>query len=216
MIEHNIAQKIVDICQRLHGKNMLAAADGNVSYRVSDEQIYITPTGINKAFMKISDIATIDIRNRVLSGKPSGERLMHLEVYKQCPKAKCVVHAHPPHAIAWSVARPELRELPSDCLSEVILAVGKIPIVNYARPGTEDMGENLRPFLPQYRTMILSRHGAISWGETLNEAYNGMERLEHSAQILQIAHTLGTLTTLPEREIAALKEMRTKIGDRTL
>ncbi|MDZ4677723.1 MAG: class II aldolase/adducin family protein [Oligoflexia bacterium] len=216
MIEHNIAQKIVEVCQRLHAKNMLAAADGNVSYRVNDEQIYITPTGINKAFMKISDIAVIDIRNRVLSGKPSGERLMHLEVFKQCPKAKCVVHAHPPHAIAWSVAHPQLQELPSECLSEVILAVGKIPFVTYARPGTQEMGENLKPFLPQYRTMILARHGALSWGESINEAYNGMERLEHSAQILQIAHTLGGLTNLSQEEVQALKEMRRQIGEKTL
>jgi L-fuculose-phosphate aldolase len=216
VIEHNVAQKIVEVCQRLHAKNMLAAADGNVSYRVGDEQIYITPTGINKAFMKLSDIAVINIDNRVLSGKPSGERLMHLEVFRQCPKARCVVHAHPPHAIAWSVAHPNLSELPAESLSEVILAVGKIPIVAYARPGTQDMGENLTPFLPQYRTMILARHGALSWGESINEAYNGMERLEHSAQILQIAHTLGGLTNLPYQEVQALREMRAKIGERTL
>ncbi len=216
MIEHGIGQKLVEICQRLHSKNMLAAADGNVSYRVSDEQIYITPTGINKAFMKLSDIATINIENRILSGRPSSERLMHLEVYRQCPQARCVVHAHPPHAIAWSVAHPELKELPSDCLSEVILAVGKIPIVPYARPSTQEMGDNMTPFLPQFRVMILARHGALSWGEDPNEAYNGMERLEHSAQILQIAHTLGGLTALPQNELEALRAMRLKLGEKNL
>jgi len=207
---------MVEVCQRLHAKNMLAAADGNVSYRVNDEQIYITPTGINKAFMKISDIAIIDIKNRVLKGKPSGERLMHLEVFKQCPRAKCVVHAHPPHAIAWSIARPNLQELPSDCLSEVILAVGKIPIVAYARPGTLEMGSHMQPFLPSHRVFILARHGALSWGEDINEAYNGMERLEHSAQILQIAHTLGGLTSLPEFEVNELRRMRANLGEKTL
>ena len=216
MIEHGIGQKLVEICQRLHSKNMLAAADGNVSYRVSDEQIYITPTGINKAFMKLSDIATINIENRILSGRPSSERLMHLEVYRQCPQARCVVHAHPPHAIAWSVAHPELKELPSDCLSEVILAVGKIPIGPYARPSTQEMGDNMTPFLPQFRVMILARHGALSWGEDPNEAYNGMERLEHSAQILQIAHTLGGLTALPQNELEALRAMRLKLGEKNL
>lgn len=216
MADYSIVQKIVEICQRLHGKNMLAAADGNVSYRVSDDEIYITPTGINKGFMKVTDMAVIDIRNRVLSGKPSSERLMHLEVYKRCPTARSVVHAHPPHAIAWSVAFPELQELPSRCLSEIVLAVGKIPIVPYARPGTESMGHNLQPFLPKYRVMILARHGALSWGEDLNEAYNGMERLEHSAQILQIAQSLGGLTELPDSEFQVLREMREKMGDKTL
>lgn len=195
---------------------MLAAADGNVSFRVSDHEIYITPTGINKAFMKISDMAVIDINGRILKGKPSSERLMHLEVFRRCPAAKSVVHAHPPHAIAWSVAKPEMKELPGESLSEVILAVGTIPIIPYARPSTANMGENLREFLPHNRVMILSRHGALSWGEDLNEAYNGLERLEHSAYILYLAQTLGGLTTLPTHEVVALREMRKKLGEKTL
>lgn len=141
---------------------------------------------------------------------------MHLEVYKRCPEARAVVHAHPPTAIAWSVARPELRELPANCLSEVILAAGSIPFVPYARPGTKGMGDVLQPFLPERRVMILSRHGALSWGEDLEEAYNGMERLEHSAQILKNAADLGVLTELPAEEVAVLKEMRKKMGPKSL
>lgn len=216
MPDFKINQEIIDICERLNAKGMLAAADGNVSYRISDQRILITPTGVNKAFIRPSDLAVITLDNQVLEGKPSGERLMHLEVYKRSPKAKCVVHAHPPTAIAWSVARPELRELPAECLSEVILSVGRIPVVPYARPGTQDMGDALRAFLPECRVMILSRHGAISWGEDLAEAYNGMERLEHSAMILRDAHLLGGLTALPESELRALKELRAKLGERTL
>jgi L-fuculose-phosphate aldolase len=216
MEEVKIVRDIVEVAQRLHLKNMLAAADGNISFKISDERILITPTGLNKAFMKPTDIAIITMDNRVLSGTPSSERLMHLEVYRQCPKAKAVVHAHPPTAIAWSVAYPQLKELPADCLSEVILAVGRIPVVPYARPGTQQMGDMLRPYLPDCRVMILARHGAISWGESINEAYNGMERLEHSAQILRLAQTMGGLTSLPEEEVEALYKIRAKLGQRTL
>lgn len=208
--------EIVKVCQLLHGRNMLAAADGNVSFRVSDDEILITPTGVSKAFIDASDIAVIDIRNRVLLGKPSGERLMHLEIYKKCPEARAIVHAHPTTAIAWSVAEPELDELPSKCLSEVILAVGRIPFVKYARPGSLEMGTNLHPFLPDCRAMILRRHGALAWGESLQEAYNGMERLEHSAEILWKARTLGNLSELPPEEVEALKELRRKTGKKTL
>ena len=216
MSDFKVVRQIVEVCQRLHAKNMLAAADGNVSFRLSNDRILITPTGLNKAFIKPTDMATITMDNRILDGKPSGERLMHLEVYRQAPKARCVVHAHPPTAIAWSVAHPNLTELPADCLSEVILAVGRIPIVPYARPGTQQMGDNLKAYLPECRVMILARHGALSWGEDLNEAYNGMERLEHSAQILRNAYTLGGLTSLPPEEVAALREMRAQLGEKTL
>lgn len=211
-----IKEAMVTYCQWLHKKNMLAAADGNVSYRVNDAMILITPTGVPKGFIHTDDIAVIDLANNVISGKPSGERLMHLEVYRKCSQAKAVVHAHPPSAIAWSVAYPEMSELPSECLSEVILAAGRIPMVPYARPGTITMGTNLLPYLPQCRAMILSRHGALTWGESLREAYCGMERIEHSADILYRAKTLKDLSSLPHEELQALRQMRSEMGDQLL
>ncbi|MCC6137527.1 MAG: class II aldolase/adducin family protein [Bdellovibrionaceae bacterium] len=212
----HIKNQIVRFCELLHQKNMLAAADGNVSYRHTDEEIFITPSGVPKAFIDVKDIAVITIDNKIVSGRPSGERLMHLEVYKKSPIAKAVVHAHPPSAIAWTVAFPEYTELPSECLSEVILAAGKIPIVPYARPGTLEMGTHLHAFLPKYRAMILSRHGALCWGESLQEAYCGMERIEHSADTLIRAKMLGQLTNLPEAEVQKLRELRVQLGDKLL
>lgn len=206
----------MEICRRLHARNLLAAADGNVSVRLDDDTILFTPTGKNKGYLDSADLARVTLDDRVLAGKPSGERRMHLAVYRRCPKARAVVHAHPPTAIAWSVARPELKELPSDCLSEIILAVGSIPFVPYARPGTADMGAVLEPFLPQSRVLILSRHGGLSWGESLDEAYNGMERLEHSAQILKAAVELGGLKPLPAAEVETLRRMRREMGERSL
>lgn len=216
MKQNRYSTEIVDICRRLNNKNLLASADGNVSYRISDREILITPTGKNKAHIQADEMAVITLDNEILSGNPSGERLMHLEVYRSCPEAKAIVHAHPPTAIAWSVARPDLKELPAESLSELILAVGRVPFVPYARPGTQDMGDVLRPFLPDCRVMILSRHGALSWGEDLEEAYNGMERLEHVAGILKSAHELGGIHDLPAEEIRILREMRKKLGNRTL
>lgn len=208
--------KIIEICRRLNAKNLLASADGNVSFRISDEEILITPTGLNKAQINPDDMAVITLDNRVLYGNPSGERLMHLEVYRACAKAKAIVHAHPPTAIAWTIARPDMLELPGEGMSELILAMGRVPVAPYARPGTQAMGEVLRPFLPECRVLILARHGALSWGEDLEEAYNGMERLEHVAGILKSAFELGGLTALPKPEIEALLLLRKQMGDRTL
>lgn len=211
------ASQVVQVCRQLHARNFLAAADGNVSVRVAPGKLLITPSGLHKGFLKTKDLALMDSEGHVIRGNPSSERLMHLEVYRSCPKARAVVHAHPPVAIAWSVARPSLKELPSDGLSEVILAVGRIPIVPYARPSTRSMGDRLVPFLKSgARVMILGRHGALSWGESLDEAYNGMERLEHSAQILMNAELLGGITSLGRSELAYLRALRAKLGERTL
>jgi L-fuculose-phosphate aldolase len=211
--DQKIANEIVEICTRLHRRNMLAAADGNISYRISDDEILITPSGIAKGFMTALQMAVINLKGEVLLGKPSSERLMHLEVFKSSPKAKAIIHAHPPTAIAWSIAQPELKKLPSDCLSEVILATGDIPFVPYARPGTQQMGDVLKDFLPQHRALILRNHGAITWGEDMDEAYRGMERIEHSCEILFKAKQLGGLHPLPAEEIKYLYELRKTIGD---
>lgn len=212
----DIGNSIVEVCQRLYRRNMLAAADGNVSVRMPNDRILMTPSGVSKAFMNPKDMAQMTLQNEVLSGRPSTERLMHLAIYRHVPQAKAVVHAHPPTAIAWTVAHSEATSLPLEYLSELILAVGRVPIVPYARPGTADMGENLLPFLPESRVMLLARHGAVAWGETLEEALWGIERVEHATQILRDAKLMGGLVPLPAAEVEALWDIRHKIGSRTL
>ncbi len=210
-----ICNDIVEVCKRLYKRNMLAAADGNISVRVKEGMI-ITPSGIPKAFCSPEDMALVSLDNKVIHGNPSSERLMHLTVYNECEEANAVVHAHPPTAIAWSVAFPDMIELPNNCLSEVVLAAGHIPIIKYARPGTQDMGDVLKEFIIDHKISILSRHGGLCWGTTVLEAYMGMERLEHSAEILYKAKTLKDLTYLPADEMQALYELRKKIGNKTL
>lgn len=214
--EVDITEGICEVAISLHEKNMLAAADGNISYKYDDDTIYITPRGQSKAKIHKDDIAVISMSGEVLTGEPSSEMLMHLKIYQTCPEAKAVIHAHPPVATAWTIARPELSELPKECISELILACGAIPIVPFAFPGTEEMGHKLDPFLPDSRVLLLSRHGALTWGESLTEAHRGMERLEHAATILHAAVTLGGITPLPEDVVEKLKEKRRELGKVTL
>jgi L-fuculose-phosphate aldolase len=214
--ESDALQAVCDACRRLHARNLLAAADGNISLRFSDERIAMTPAGVSKAALRPEQIAFLRLDGTLLSGDPSSERAMHLAVYRRCPEARVVVHAHPPTAIAWTLAHPEFLELPSDALPEVILAAGSIPIVPYARPGTEAMGTALEPFLPAHRLLLLARHGALAWGGTLEEAVNGIERVEHAALILKTALELGGATPLPEEERRALLALRAKHGPKLL
>ncbi len=216
MNEREILDALCASCRRLHGRNLLAAGDGNLSYRFSDHRIAMTPSGVSKTGLRPQDLLWLRLDGTVHGGRPSSERQMHLEIYRAVPEAKAVVHAHPPTAIAWSVARPELQHLPDESLPEVILAAGRIPIVPYTRPGTAEMGTALLPFLPQYRLLLLARHGAVCWGESVEEATNGIERLEHVCQILKSALELGGLSALPAAEIAELRRLREKLGPKVL
>ncbi len=214
--ERKIRQEIIKTATMLHHKNMLAACDGNISYRYDENTILITPSGKPKFLLGEEDIAVVDINGKVIKGKPSSEMLMHLEVYKMRADARAVIHAHPPTAVAYSIAHPAAKEIPGKSFSELILAVGKLPIVPFQMPGSLEMGTALHPFIKNYKVMVLARHGALSFGEDLIEAYNGMERLEHSCEILLKAESFGAVTELDEQTIDELHAMRIKIGDKTL
>src|SRR5512145_3158777 len=114
MTESQILQSLCEACRRLHDRNLLAAGDGNLSARLPDGRIAMTPTGVAKAWITPKDFTFLRLDGTILRGEPSSERLMHLAIYAACPEAKVVVHAHPPIAIAWTLARPELEALPSE------------------------------------------------------------------------------------------------------
>ena len=213
--EQQIREDIIETAKMLHRKNMLAACDGNISYRY-DDSILITPSAKPKFLLKQDDIAVVDIDGRVIEGVPSSEVLMHLEVYRTRADARAVIHAHPPTAVAYSIAHPDAEEIPGTSFSELILAVGKLPIVPFQMPGSREMATALHPFIKDSKVMVLARHGALSFGGDLIEAYNGMERLEHSCEILLKAESFGAVTRLDDETIDKLHMMRRKIGDRTL
>jgi L-fuculose-phosphate aldolase len=214
--DRHIREEVIKTASLLHHKNMLAACDGNISYRYDENAILITPSGKPKFLLEEEDIAVIDINGEVIEGEPSSEMLMHLEVYKARADTKAVIHAHPPTAIAYSIAYPDAEEIPGKSFSELILAVGKLPIVPFQMPGSPEMAAAIYPYIKDSKVMVLARHGALSYGEDLVEAYNGMERLEHSCEILLKAECFGAVTELDEQTINELHAMRKKIGDKTL
>lgn len=130
--------------------------------------------------------------------------------------AKAVIHAHPPTAVAYSIAHPDAEEIPGRSFSELILAVGRLPIVPFQMPGSPEMGTALHPYIKDSKVMVLARHGALSFGADLVEANNGMERLEHSCEMLLKAKAFGAVTELDDQTIEQLYAMRKNIGDKTL
>lgn len=208
-----VAHSVVEVCQRLYAQGLIAASAGNVSVRVGSDKVVITPSGLHKGYLLPSHMAVVTVRGEVLSGKPSSELPMHLAVYQNCESAHAVVHAHPPMATAWTIAEPELTELPCTAMSELILSIGCVPIVPYQTPGSDELGKALVPLLSKSKVCLLGRHGCLCWGASLNEAFCGAERLEHAAKTLCYAKMLGQLTCLPPTDVDQLKRMREKIGD---
>jgi len=202
---------LMTMAQRLYGKNCLAAFDGNLSFRCSDDLIAITPRARPKAFIKKEEIAVLRLNGECVFGDASSEKWMHLEVYRNHKEAQAVIHAHPPAAIAWTLRYPEAREVPPDFMSEMFLALGKVAVIPFQIPGTPEMGLALKEELKESQVLLLSRHGALSWGRSIEESYFGIERIEHSMQILLMAEGRRDLAPLPSKDFEELKKIRSQM-----
>lgn len=199
--------QIPSICKKLYEKNLIAGSDGNVSEKIKD-QIFITPSAVDKSEIKPEDLCIIDYQGQALKGQPSSEKYMHLAIYKYQTKAKAIIHAHPPSAIALSLARPQWKNLPP-ALPEIIINLGEVPFVPYVTPGIKELGESLKDFIQNSKALILSHHGAVTWGENLKEAYLAMEQLEHSCKILCVSESMGTTAVLEKAEVKKLLKNKT-------
>ncbi len=201
--ERRLKQAIVRICRMLHQKNLIAATDGNVSLRVG-KSLLCTPSGVNKGFMEEGDIIAVDLEGRLLSGegRPTSEMQMHLLAYRLRPEVGAVIHAHPPLATACSIAGVSLEE---PVLPEVVVTLRKIPTAAYATPTTAQLSEAIQDLLKDYDAIVLARHGAVTVGRDLMEAYNKMEKLEHTALVVLTARLLGGAAALSPENLEKLK-----------
>lgn len=208
---HKLRKQIISICHLMHQRGLTCATDGNVSARFFDDTILITPSGFNKGLIEAEDLIITDMKGKRVAGdgKPSSEIAMHLEVYRERPDINAVVHGHPATCIAFSVADKSLIE---HILPEVVISLGVIPTAPYATPTTQEVPDSVRKLIRTHNALILDRHGSLTIGKTVIEAYNNLEKIEHAAQVIYMAHTLGRVKELEAGQIAALEGVAKKLG----
>ena len=189
--------QVIEICRRLYDKGLIAAADGNVSLRLSDGSILVTPGGTHKGFLNEADLIVVDPKGRVLKGygRPSSELAMHMAIYREDSGTMAVVHTHPP----WTLALSLSGHWPlSHFLIESKLFLGEVSILPFKRPGTEALAQAVAKALHRGPVQILAHHGAVTSAPTLWKAFNLMECLEHTSHIVGLARMLGNPKPLPE------------------
>ncbi|MDZ7314873.1 MAG: class II aldolase/adducin family protein [candidate division KSB1 bacterium] len=208
---YQLRREIVEVGRRTYQRGYVASNDGNISARVDENRVLITPTGVSKGFMKEDDLVLVDMEGKVLTpGKrASSEVFMHLRIYKERPDVNSVCHAHPIYATAHAVAGLSLEKC---VLPEVIIALGGIPLVEYGEPGTEKFFEPVLKYLKDHDAFLLQNHGALTIGSSVINAYHKMETLEHFAHISFVAHQLGHVNVLPKEEVKSLLEARKRYG----
>jgi L-fuculose-phosphate aldolase len=170
---------------------LIAGRDGNLSVRIGKERVLVTPTGYIKSLVSARDMVEVDLAGRLRtrgSRKPTSELDLHLRILQHRPDVQAVVHAHPPTATGFAVAG---EAIPGNLLPELIFVVGPVPLVPFGRPGTPELGDRVVPYLEGHNALLLSNHGAVTMGGTLDEAWIRMESLEHCAKIIVAARAIG-------------------------
>ncbi len=214
--EPELRKKIVETCQRMYRQGYIAAGDGNVSCKLDDERVLVTPTGLHKGLLGEADLVIVDLDGKLLRGaqgptarRPSSEFLMHALAYRERPDVRAVVHAHPPLTVALALAGISLAQC---LLSETCLVLGPILTAPYSTPTTEEVPRVLRPFVRQANAIVMDRHGALTLGRDLDEAYNRLEAMEHASKITQAARAIGPLVPLPPVEVGKLESLARSLG----
>jgi L-fuculose-phosphate aldolase len=200
-------QAIVQFGRMLHENGLVAATDGNLSVRLDDKHVLVTPTCISKGRMRASDMVIVDMDGKRLAGKRrvSSEIGMHLLIYRLRPDVRGIVHAHPPTATGFAASGYDLNR-PLVC--EVVVGLGSIPLARYGTPGTPELTDALEPLIPHHDAILMANHGVVTFGSSLESAYMKMETVEHFAKIALVSHLLGNQQPLGEKEVEKLQEVR--------
>lgn len=211
--EEQIKQEICDIGKRIYDRRMVAANDGNISVKISDNEYLCTPTGVSKGFMTPEYICKIDGQGNILHAndgfKPSSEIKMHLRVYQKRDDVNAVVHAHPIFATSFAIAGIPLTK---PIMPEAVIALGEVPIAEYGVPSTEEIPDNVEKYLQYYDAVLLESHGALSYSDSLLNAYHKMESLEFYAELLFRSMQLGGPQIFSDEQVEQLYEIRRKFG----
>lgn len=206
--EQKMREEICEIGRRMYGRRMVAANDGNISVRLSENVILCTPTGVSKGFMKPEQLCKIDLSGKVVEAAegfgPSSEVKMHVRVYQKRPDIAAVVHAHPIFATGFAVMG---RALDIPIMPEVIVNFGKVPLAPYGTPSTEEIPDAIEPYLADYQAILLEHHGALTWAKDLQTAYMKMESVEFYAELLYRTTQLGGPRELSEERLKRLYEV---------
>jgi L-fuculose-phosphate aldolase len=203
-------QDVIRVCRKLDALGFVPATDGNVSVRLDDRRMLITPSMLRKGDIREAQLLVTDMEGKVLAGRgrPSSEIRMHLYTYRMRPEVKAIVHAHPPFATAFAAAGLDLK---APLLPEVVLTVGPVPLARYATPSTEEVPRSIAPLIKKHQALLLANHGVLALGRNLAEALQRMERVEHLAKITFLARALKRPNYLGKNHLRALLDMQNNI-----
>lgn len=217
MSEHALRAEMVQIARLMYQQGYISGGEGNLSLRLGPDRILITPSGLPKGLLEPAHLLVVNARGeRVdlpnpanMQLKPTSELPMHLEALAQRPDVNAVIHAHPPHAVALSIADVPIAD---DLVPEVVVFLDRIPVTPYATPSSAENADAIRRVIRDYDALVLQRHGSLTVGSDLRQAFMRLETVESAARIAWLVALLGVERPLSAAQLDKLLQQRVALG----
>lgn len=214
--EKTARQTLIEVCRLTYDRGYLCGTEGNLSIRLADGSILSTASATCKGRIGDEDLLISDLDGELVEAsrkraeaKLSTELKMHLRAYKVRPDIKAIVHAHPVTAVGLTVAG---KSLETPVLPEVVCVLGSIPTAPYATPSTDQVPDSIEQLAKSHDAIMLDHHGAITFADTIWNAFYKMETVEHFAKTLLVAEQVGGAKALSRQQLDELLRVRSVYG----
>lgn len=199
-------QALAYFMRRLYRMGLTTTSGGNLSLRVGDALVAVTPAAKDKGRLRAGDIAllTLDGQNRSPELQPTSESGMHLDIYHARPDVRAIVHAHPATACAFSASR---RPIDTTLIAESYCLIGRIQTAPYHRTATPALGQAVASAARHADCILMRNHGVTTLGRDLLQAFDRLELLEAAARMTLTLHQLGQPEPLTHDQLDELDRL---------
>tara|TARA_A100001011_G_scaffold329943_1_gene355503 strand:+ start:764 stop:1408 length:645 start_codon:yes stop_codon:yes gene_type:complete len=199
----NLQKEVIEFAKKLNSTNLSPLRSGNISVRTTQngkDGFYITPSGIKYETLKEDDIVFVSSNGEYNKEglQPSSEWKFHKDIYLKKSEAKAIVHAHSPNATAVSAHN---KDIPAFHYMIALAGGDNIKCAKYATFGTQKLSDNIIAALENRKACLMSNHGQVAFGDSLNSAFELAEELEN------ICHQYINTIKLGEPKILSSSEM---------
>ena len=204
----NLQKEVIEFAKKLNSTNLSPLRSGNISVRTTQngkDGFYITPSGIKYQTLKEGDIVFVSSNGEYNKEglQPSSEWKFHKDIYLKKSEAKAIVHAHSPHATAVSAHN---KDIPAFHYMIALAGGDNIKCAKYGTFGTQELSDNIIAALENRKACLMSNHGQVEFGDSLNSAFELAEELENICHQYINAIKLGKPKILSSSEMNLILE----------
>jgi len=195
---HAMHETVLAAAKELDDRGLVEGSSGNLSARVDERHVCMTPSSIPYDEMVLDDLVVVDVDGNVVDGHrgPTSEKALHLACYRRYPEVGAVIHSHAVHATMFAVAR---QPIPAAIEEVAVYIGGDVPVCEYTMTGTDELGEVVAEQLAERAAVLVANHGMVTVGPTMAKAMHAATLVERTAQIVHGARLLGQVHAVPEK-----------------